>query len=28
MNSDGLPPSRPQSAPSEERRSILDLFRN
>jgi len=28
MNSDGLPPSRPQSSPSEERRSILDLFRN
>jgi penicillin-binding protein 1A len=28
MNSDGLPPSRPPSAPSEERRSILDLFRN
>jgi penicillin-binding protein 1A len=28
MNSDGLPPSRPQAAPSEERRSILDLFRN
>ena len=28
MNSDGLPPNRPQSAPSDERRSILDLFRN
>jgi penicillin-binding protein 1A len=28
MNSDGLPPSRAQSSPSEERRSILDLFRN
>jgi penicillin-binding protein 1A len=28
MNSDGLPPSRPQNSPSEERRSILDLFRN
>jgi penicillin-binding protein 1A len=28
LNSDGLPPSRPPSAPSEERRSILDLFRN
>jgi penicillin-binding protein 1A len=28
MNSDGLPPNRPPSAPSEERRSILDLFRN
>jgi penicillin-binding protein 1A len=28
MNSDGLPPSRPQSAPADERRSILDLFRN
>ncbi len=28
MNSDGLPPSRPQSAPTDERRSILDLFRN
>jgi penicillin-binding protein 1A len=28
MNSDGLPPSRTQSSPSEERRSILDLFRN
>ncbi|MCM2252362.1 MAG: penicillin-binding protein 1A [Ramlibacter sp.] len=27
MNSDGLPPSRAPS-PSEERRSILDLFRN
>jgi penicillin-binding protein 1A len=25
MNSDGLPPNR---APSDERRSILDLFRN
>lgn len=28
MNSDGLPPSRPQVAPGEERKSILDLFRN
>jgi penicillin-binding protein 1A len=28
MNSDGLPPSRPPSAPADERRSILDLFRN
>jgi penicillin-binding protein 1A len=28
MNSDGLPPSRPRTAPGEERRSILDLFRN
>jgi penicillin-binding protein 1A len=28
MNSDGLPPSRPPAAPAEERRSILDLFRN
>jgi penicillin-binding protein 1A len=28
MNSDGLPPSRPQVAPAEERKSILDLFRN
>ena len=28
MNSDGLPPNRPAPAPSEERRSILDLFRN
>jgi penicillin-binding protein 1A len=28
MNSDGLPPNRPQPSPSEERRSILDLFRN
>jgi penicillin-binding protein 1A len=28
LNSDGLPPNRPPSAPSEERRSILDLFRN
>jgi penicillin-binding protein 1A len=28
MNSDGLPPSRPPTAPAEERRSILDLFRN
>ena len=28
MNSDGLPPSRPQSPPSEDRKSILDLFRN
>ncbi|HWI84583.1 penicillin-binding protein 1A [Ramlibacter sp.] len=28
MNSDGLPPNRPAPAPSDERRSILDLFRN
>jgi penicillin-binding protein 1A len=28
MNSDGLPPNRAPSAPSDERRSILDLFRN
>jgi len=28
MNSDGLPPSRPPAAPADERRSILDLFRN
>ncbi len=28
MNSDGLPPSRPPSPPSEDRKSILDLFRN
>ncbi|HXD39740.1 MAG TPA: penicillin-binding protein 1A [Ramlibacter sp.] len=28
LNSDGLPPSRPPPSPSEERRSILDLFRN
>jgi penicillin-binding protein 1A len=28
MNSDGLPPSRAGTPPSEERRSILDLFRN
>ncbi len=28
MNSDGLPPSRPPAAPSDERKSILDLFRN
>ena len=28
MNSDGLPPTRVPSAPAEERRSILDLFRN
>jgi penicillin-binding protein 1A len=28
MNSDGLPPNRSPSPPSEERRSILDLFRN
>ncbi len=28
MNSDGLPPSRPQNSPTEERKSILDLFRN
>jgi penicillin-binding protein 1A len=28
MNSDGLPPSRAPSPPSEDRKSILDLFRN
>ncbi len=28
LNSDGLPPNRAPSPPSEERRSILDLFRN
>jgi len=28
MNSDGLPPNRPAVSPLEERRSILDLFRN
>jgi penicillin-binding protein 1A len=28
MNSDGLPPSRPPTSPSDERKSILDLFRN
>jgi len=28
MNSDGLPPNRSPSPPSEERKSILDLFRN
>ncbi|MBA3771147.1 MAG: penicillin-binding protein 1A [Ramlibacter sp.] len=28
MNSDGLPPNRPPLAPSEDRKSILDLFRN
>jgi penicillin-binding protein 1A len=28
MNSDGLPPNRSPSAPGEERKSILDLFRN
>ncbi|MES2999123.1 MAG: PBP1A family penicillin-binding protein [Pseudomonadota bacterium] len=28
MNSDGLPPNRPAQSPSDERRSILDLFRN
>ena len=28
LNSDGLPPSRPQNSPSEERKSILDMFRN
>ena len=28
MNSDGLPPNRAPAAPQEERRSILDLFRN
>lgn len=28
LNADGLPPSRPPTAPSEERKSILDLFRN
>ncbi|MBC7603129.1 MAG: hypothetical protein H7255_10795 [Ramlibacter sp.] len=28
QNSDGLPPGRPQNSPTEERKSILDLFRN
>jgi penicillin-binding protein 1A len=28
LNSDGLPPSRAPSPPADERRSILDLFRN
>jgi penicillin-binding protein 1A len=28
MNSDGMPPARPPMAPADERRSILDLFRN
>jgi penicillin-binding protein 1A len=28
MSSDGLPPSRPPTPPSEDRKSILDLFRN
>ena len=28
LNSDGLPPSRPPAPPSEDRKSILDLFRN
>ena len=28
MSSDGLPPSRPPAPPSEDRKSILDLFRN
>jgi penicillin-binding protein 1A len=28
LNSDGLPPNRGPAAPSEERKSILDLFRN
>jgi penicillin-binding protein 1A len=28
LNSDGLPPNRAPAAPSEERKSILDLFRN
>lgn len=28
MNSDGMPPGRAPSPPSDERRSILDLFRN
>jgi penicillin-binding protein 1A len=28
MNSDGLPPNRPAQSPSDEKRSILDLFRN
>jgi penicillin-binding protein 1A len=28
MNSDGLPPSRAPAAPADERKSILDLFRN
>ncbi|MES2786189.1 MAG: penicillin-binding protein 1A [Pseudomonadota bacterium] len=28
MNSDGLPPNRSPGSPADERRSILDLFRN
>ena len=28
MNSDGLPPNRSPASPADERRSILDLFRN
>jgi penicillin-binding protein 1A len=28
MNSDGLPPARPTQPPTDERKSILDLFRN
>ncbi|HSI53820.1 MAG: penicillin-binding protein 1A [Ramlibacter sp.] len=28
MNSDGLPPTRAPSSPADEKRSILDLFRN
>ncbi len=28
MNSDGLPPNRSPSPPGDERKSILDLFRN
>jgi penicillin-binding protein 1A len=28
MNSDGLPPNRAPSPPLEDRKSILDLFRN
>lgn len=28
MNSDGMPPPRAPAAPADERRSILDLFRN
>ncbi|MRD47139.1 penicillin-binding protein 1A [Caenimonas koreensis] len=28
LNSDGLPPGRPPASPTEERKSILDLFRN
>ncbi len=28
LNSDGLPPNRAPTAPADERRSILDLFRN